>query len=249
MVAQPQPHKEQRAGYGIDPAGAPVIDPTKNVLDLVTAAIQRQDDLRLASDRLNEVRITALREFQEARVTAQSLIQDWMRNTEMKRIKEKDEQRQFYETRIADMLRTSVESTSSLVSTQLVQIQNTFNDRVSQLERFRYETGGKTSITDPAIAESLLRHSTETARLKIEISESMTKMATMITDMRTSGVSQASRSMGHTDIGRAIAVASTAIGGLIIAGVAILGFLAAAPSASHQVTPVPSGYMLVPTPK
>lgn len=33
-------------GPGVDRYGTPVIDPTKNVLDLVGAAIQRQDDLR-----------------------------------------------------------------------------------------------------------------------------------------------------------------------------------------------------------
>jgi hypothetical protein len=35
-------------GPGVDRYGQPVIDPTRNVLDLVSAAIQRQDDLRAA---------------------------------------------------------------------------------------------------------------------------------------------------------------------------------------------------------
>lgn len=34
------------AGAGVDSEGRPVLDPTKNVLDLVEAAIKRQDDLR-----------------------------------------------------------------------------------------------------------------------------------------------------------------------------------------------------------
>ena len=33
-------------GPGVDAYGQPVVDPTQNVLDLVKAAIQRQDDLR-----------------------------------------------------------------------------------------------------------------------------------------------------------------------------------------------------------
>jgi len=37
-------------GQGIDSEGRPVIDPTQNVLDLVQAAIQRQDDLRSMAD-------------------------------------------------------------------------------------------------------------------------------------------------------------------------------------------------------
>jgi hypothetical protein len=35
-----------KQGIGVDAEGGPVIDPTQNVLDLVKAAIQRQDDLR-----------------------------------------------------------------------------------------------------------------------------------------------------------------------------------------------------------
>lgn len=38
-------------GQGADAQGNPVIDPTKNVLDLVESAIKRQDDLRDAADR------------------------------------------------------------------------------------------------------------------------------------------------------------------------------------------------------
>jgi hypothetical protein len=43
MAKQQQP---TTAGLGVDAAGGPVIDPTQNVLDLVAAAITRQDDLR-----------------------------------------------------------------------------------------------------------------------------------------------------------------------------------------------------------
>jgi hypothetical protein len=38
-------------GPGVDAKGTPVIDPTQNVLDLVNAAIKRQDDLREAESR------------------------------------------------------------------------------------------------------------------------------------------------------------------------------------------------------
>jgi hypothetical protein len=38
-------------GPGVDRFGTPVIDPTQNVLDLVNAAIKRQDDLREADSR------------------------------------------------------------------------------------------------------------------------------------------------------------------------------------------------------
>lgn len=38
-------------GPGVDIAGRPVIDPTANVTAIVEAAVKRQDDLRLASER------------------------------------------------------------------------------------------------------------------------------------------------------------------------------------------------------
>lgn len=38
-------------GPGVDRHGTPVVDPTANVLDLVRAAIQRQDDLRESESR------------------------------------------------------------------------------------------------------------------------------------------------------------------------------------------------------
>ena len=46
-MTQPPP----TPGIGVDASGGPVVDPTQNVLDLVAAAIKRQDDLREAESR------------------------------------------------------------------------------------------------------------------------------------------------------------------------------------------------------
>jgi hypothetical protein len=66
-----------RPGLGVDWYGFPAIDPTKNVLDLVAAAIARQDDLReMESKHLRELasmRATydlRLREAESARINA-----------------------------------------------------------------------------------------------------------------------------------------------------------------------------------
>src|ERR1700733_9873187 len=56
-------HEEQRqvSGLGVDSSGGPVIDPTRNVLDLVAAGNRRQDDLReMESKHVRE--IMAIRE-------------------------------------------------------------------------------------------------------------------------------------------------------------------------------------------
>lgn len=102
----------------------PAIDPTKNVLDLVHAESKYQDAMR----------------------AAESKYQDGMRKTETYRINRENEIRQHYEERIAKMLQAEVESKSQLVSQTFAQIQGSLNDRVSKLEQFRWESGGKTSV-------------------------------------------------------------------------------------------------------
>ncbi len=74
---QPPGGAAPRAGLGVDWYGYPAIDPTKNVLDLVAAAIERQDDLRHPVARhlreLAELRANydqRLREAETARIDA-----------------------------------------------------------------------------------------------------------------------------------------------------------------------------------
>ncbi len=90
----------------------PVIDPTKNVLDVVNA---------------------------------ESKFQNAMREAETRRVNELDRQRDRYEARIATMLKESMQTTSTILSTQLTNMQNTYDRRLAELEKFRYESGGKWS--------------------------------------------------------------------------------------------------------
>jgi hypothetical protein len=71
-------NENRSPGPGVDVRGDPVIDPTKNVLDLVTAAIQRQDDLREADVRHGR-EAAALRDRYE----------DMLRQAEKERLEEK----------------------------------------------------------------------------------------------------------------------------------------------------------------
>lgn len=54
-------------GKGVDATGGPVIDPTKNVLDLVQAGKQRQDDLREADRTLYLAELAHVKEMAELR--------------------------------------------------------------------------------------------------------------------------------------------------------------------------------------
>lgn len=53
---------------GVDRSGGPVVDPTRNVLDLVTAAIARQDDLRVEGAKLTETRAKANRDYIDGQI-------------------------------------------------------------------------------------------------------------------------------------------------------------------------------------
>jgi len=98
-----------------------VVDPTKNVLDLVEAAIRRQDDLR----------------------EGESKFQNAMREAETRRINELAAQKQTFDLELAKVLRANQDAASTLLATQLKEVKNDLSDRTAKLEQFRWETGGK----------------------------------------------------------------------------------------------------------
>jgi hypothetical protein len=88
-------------------------------------------------------------------VSAEARHQDSMRAAETMRIDQLAELRRDYETQISNILSAGVKDKSDLVSSQLVQIQNTFDTRVAKLEEFRLTTLARSSVTDPALASAL----------------------------------------------------------------------------------------------
>lgn len=110
---------ERRRGIGIDSFGGQVIDPTKNVLDLVQAAIQRQDDLRAAETRRVNEKIEA----------------------ETQRLNDLAALRVYYETIIQGLRSDSLK----LLAEQLKDSKEESGKRTALLEQFRWESGGKFS--------------------------------------------------------------------------------------------------------
>jgi hypothetical protein len=64
------------------------------------------------------------------------------------------------------------------VSTQLVQIQETFDTRVSKLEAGAFTAAGRSSVQDPQTADALSRMATGIASLSTTTTEAMNKTAT-----------------------------------------------------------------------
>jgi hypothetical protein len=79
-----------------------------------------------------------------------------MRAAETIRIDQLADLRRKFEDQIANILSAGVKDKSDLVSSQLVQIQNTFDTRVAKLEEFRLTTLARSSVADPALAQALV---------------------------------------------------------------------------------------------
>jgi TolA-binding protein len=201
-----------------------VIDPTKNVLDLVKAESKYQDGMRDALKEFQDAMRSAMGDLANLRHQSEVRYQDGMRDAESKRVDQLANQSRIYDARIAEMLRASVESTSNLVSTQLVQIQNTFNERVAKLEQFRYESVGKAGVADPALAQALSSLSTGMGTIQTTMAEAMAKMAASISGITTAGAGSEGRKEGAAGLGNWILAA---IGGLVGVGLLAIALVEA----------------------
>lgn len=143
-------------GNPVDSYGK-TIDPTKNVLDLVRAAITAQDDARVALKELLTEKVNGLKDMLRVITDGQVAFQNAQRDAETKRIDQLAQTRQEFQNTIRDMLAESVRTTSNLVSTQLVQIQATFDTRVTKLEAGAFTQAGKSSVADPQISDAMAR--------------------------------------------------------------------------------------------
>jgi len=101
----------------------PVIDPTKNVLDLVAAQATYRDQLRVADNKY----------------------QDAMRDAETRRVNELRAQDVRYGTVMETMRDNKIDSTAKLLADQLREIKNDIQVELRSLNQFRWESGGKTA--------------------------------------------------------------------------------------------------------
>ena len=133
-----------------------IVDPTKNVLDLVTAEARRQDDLRAASERRqDDLRVEAERfsaiKHQHSREVIQ-LIADHaqeLREAETKRLDAAANQ----VLNTAETMRVLVSTTADTLAKQTATITDQLSNRVAQLERSSYEGSGKSQVVDPLMAK------------------------------------------------------------------------------------------------
>lgn len=152
------------AGLGVDATGGPVIDPTQNVLDLVNAAIQRQDDLREADQRLREADLRRTEQLAELRSQYDGLLReaeskriDAIRAVDVGAVQRAAEVQLTQASTLAAQVATSAETLrasvvvaaqaqADLVTKSLVPIQQQVADiltAIADLRRVQYEQAGQ----------------------------------------------------------------------------------------------------------
>lgn len=209
--------RTQRGGNSGVEQDHPIVDPTKNVLDLVEAANKRQDDLRLASKELADAKIAHQKELSDLCVTHQGVIgklreehQEKMAAAESGRL---DSIRQVDREEVAKTavaantaITTLAKQTNDLAVTLAKTVADTAaaaearnsaqysdtNKRLSALELSSSEGKGKQTVADPMMAE-------------------------LVTEMKAMRQSQA------TGTGKSLGMAATV--GILVTGLGVIGSL------------------------
>ena len=200
MVANKN-YDEDRAqpGIPVDAFGRSTIDPTKNVLDLVRAAIAAQDAARDSVKELLTEKVNGLKDMLRVVTEGQVAFQNAQRDAETKRIDQLAQTRQEFQNTIRDMLAESVRTTSNLVSTQLVQIQATFDTRVTKLEAGAFTQAGKSSVADPQISDAMARVTRDIMELRNSQDLFASKIGNTLGIIQSNESTSGGRAKGMTD--------------------------------------------------
>ena len=170
--------RQTRSGLGVDLHGGPVVDPTENVLALVHAAVNRQDDLRIAADKFMEAELMHVRLTEELRASHQRELGEKEANR-LDAIRQVDVLNGNAAAKAAsdaiavlaattaanaEKLRTDLNSTATTMAKQTADVAATMaaqqaatvagiTERLSALEKSSYEGIGKGRVADPMMAE------------------------------------------------------------------------------------------------
>jgi hypothetical protein len=165
------PNSVEEPGPGVDIRGRAVVDPTKNVLDLVEAAITRIDDLRAAEnkrqDDLREAgerhareisKLTAI--YEEKLADAETDRIDAIRAVDVAAVQRAAEvqaaQAQALATQVtvsAEALRNQVAAAATASATALASALDPIQKTIVTLQQFVYEaTGQKTQVVETRAA-------------------------------------------------------------------------------------------------
>jgi hypothetical protein len=162
-------------GPGVDAEGRPVIDPTRNVLDLVEAAVKRIDDIRvleakyqrelIQSESTHQTAMANLRgEFGEKLRNAESARIDAIRAVDVGAVQRAAEvsaaQAQTLANQVAvsaEALRAQVSAAQSAAATSLAAALDPIIASIADLRRAQYEAQGqKINVTETRTSTTAL---------------------------------------------------------------------------------------------
>jgi len=174
--------KDGRGGQPVDSYGIPILDPTRNVLDLSEAANKRQDDLRDANNQSNSkwisselARVSAELKHMEALAAVRDAHARELRESEVKRVDAirqvdvsaagtaSDRALQAIQvlaattTANAETLRQMVANTAQTIAAQTAATVGGIIERIANLEKSSYTGQGRSTVADPQMAEMMLK--------------------------------------------------------------------------------------------
>lgn len=143
-------------GIGVDAAGNPVVDPTQNVLDLVEAAIKRQDDLRAAAAEHTKEMASLRARYDERLREAESDRIDAIRAVDVGNVAAAAAAAETRATTLAGQVATSAEALRNQVSeaataqtVALAAALDPIQKDIADLRRAQYEAQGqKTQVVE-----------------------------------------------------------------------------------------------------
>jgi hypothetical protein len=138
-------------GAGVDSAGNPVLDPTKNVLDLVDAAMRRQDDLReMESAHIREI-LTIRGEFMEQLRRAEAARLDSIRAVDQSAVQRAAE----VQATQASALAAQVVATADAFRVSLAAALEPIVKDIADLRKTQYEQAGqKSQVTERRLSSA-----------------------------------------------------------------------------------------------
>jgi hypothetical protein len=146
-------------GLGVDYRGNPVIDPTRNVLDLVAASVLRLDDLRTADSRhlkeITEVRFayeSQLRQKESERIDAIRAVDVGAVNRAAEVSAQQATALASQVATSAEALRVQVEATRAQTAASLAAALEPIQKDIQELRKTQYEQQGqKQASADPQL--------------------------------------------------------------------------------------------------
>lgn len=143
------------------------VDPTKNVLQLVEAAVKRLDDLRELSAQLLKAQLDHIDEVVKIRAEHAKEVR-MLESDRLDKIRQVDvlagttaaDRAQVAITTLAgvttanaETLRAMVADTATTIAAQTAQANAALTERIASLEKSSYVGAGRSAVADPALAE------------------------------------------------------------------------------------------------